>query len=81
MLVRTYHIIQAILIWCLRGILLTTVTEDNLLHKAVILHIQRKGNHEFQIQALNTIVAGLQIQVNNLSSGGSGGEDPNIGTM
>ena len=34
---------------------------------------QRKGNHEVQIQALNVIVAGLQNQINNLSSGGSGG--------
>ena len=43
---------------------------------------QRKGNHELQIQELNVIVAGLQNQVNNLSSGGGGGgEDPDIGTM
>ena len=42
---------------------------------------QRKGNHEVQIQALNVIAAGLQNQINNLSSGGSGGEDPDIGTM
>ena len=33
---------------------------------------QRKGNHELQIQALNTIVAGLQTQINNLSSGNGG---------
>ena len=33
---------------------------------------QRKGNHELQIQALNTIVAGLQNQINKLSSGGGG---------
>ena len=45
---------------------------------------QRKGNHELQIQALNLIVADLQNQINNLSSGsgsGGGGDDPNIGTM
>ena len=41
---------------------------------------QRKGNHELQIQALSIIVADLQTQINNLSSG-SGGEDPNISTM
>ena len=41
---------------------------------------QRKGNHELQIQALNIIVADLQNQINNLSSGGSG-DDPQIGTM
>ena len=39
---------------------------------------QRKGNHELQIQALNIIVADLQNQINNLSSGGGGG---GIGTM
>ena len=42
---------------------------------------QRKGNDELQIQALNAIVADLQNQINNLSSGGRGGGDPNIGTM
>ena len=42
---------------------------------------QRKGTHELQTQALNIIVAGLQNQINNLSSGGGGGEDPDIGTM
>ena len=41
---------------------------------------QRKGNQELQIQALNIIVADLQNQINNLSSGGSG-DDPQIGTM
>ena len=40
---------------------------------------QRKGNHELQIQALNIIVADLQNQINDLSSGGGGGGD--IGTM
>ena len=34
---------------------------------------QRKGNHELQIQALNLIVADLQNQINNLSSGGGSG--------
>ena len=43
---------------------------------------QRKGNNELAIQALNIIVADLQNQINNLSSGsGGGGGDPNIGTM
>ena len=41
---------------------------------------QRKGNHELQIQALNIIVADLQNQINNLSSGGGGGGG-DIGTM
>ena len=31
---------------------------------------QRKGNHELQIQALSTIVADPQTQINNLSSSG-----------
>ena len=34
---------------------------------------QRKGKHELQIQALHIIVADLQNQINNLSSGGGGG--------
>ena len=34
---------------------------------------QRKCNHELQIQALNILVANLQNQVHNLSSGGCGG--------
>ena len=43
---------------------------------------QRKGNHEFQIQALNIIVNDLQNQINNLSSSPDGGGDPDgIGTM
>ena len=44
---------------------------------------QRKGNNELAIQALNIIVADLQNQINNLSSGsGGGGGDPDgIGTM
>ena len=44
---------------------------------------QRKGNNEWAIQALNVIVADLQNQINNLSSGsgGGGGGDPNgVGT-
>ena len=41
---------------------------------------QRKGNHELQVQALDLIVADLQTQIHNLSSG-SGGEDPDISTM
>ena len=81
MLVRTYHTIRAILISCIKEILLTTTTEDYVLYKTSILHINEKGNHELQIQALHTIVADLQNQSNNLSSGGGGGEDPDIGTM
>ena len=43
---------------------------------------QRKCNHELQIQALNTIIADLQNQINNLSSGGGGnGGGGEIGTM
>ena len=42
---------------------------------------QRKGNHVLQIQALNIIVADLQNQISNLSSGGGGDEDPDKGTM
>ena len=41
---------------------------------------QRKGNHELQTQALNPIVADLQNQIYNLSSGGSGGGG-GVGTM
>ena len=57
-------------------------------HKTFITHqqyftYQRKGNHELQVQALNAIVADLQTQINNLTSGnGGGGGDPDgIGTM
>ena len=43
---------------------------------------QRKGNNELAIQALNIIVADLQNQINNLSSGsgGVGGDPGGIGT-
>ena len=44
---------------------------------------QRKGNHELAIQALNLIAAGLQNQINNISTGSGssgGGGDPDIGT-
>ena len=42
----------------------------------------RKGNHELQIQALNTIVADSQNQLNNLSPGaGSGGGGSEIGVI
>ena len=34
---------------------------------------QRKGSNELAIQALNIIVADLQTQVNNVSSGGGSG--------
>ena len=41
----------------------------------------RKGNNELAIQALNFIVADLQTQINNLSSGdpGGGGDPDGIG--
>ena len=44
---------------------------------------QRKGNNELATQALNSIVADLHNQINNLNSGsGGGGGDPDeIGTM
>ena len=43
---------------------------------------QRKGNHELQIQALDVIVAGVQNQIHNLSSGaGSGDGGDETGTM
>ena len=43
---------------------------------------QRKGNHELQIQALNTIVADLQNQINNLTGGDPGSGDPDgLGTI
>ena len=46
-------------------------------HKTVVTHQQhfayrRKGDHELQIQALNAIVADLQTQINNLTSGNGG---------
>ena len=45
---------------------------------------QRKGNQELHIQLSNAIVADLQSQINNITSGSGGGGDPNepeIGTM
>ena len=47
---------------------------------------QRKGNQELQIQLLNNIVADLQNQINNFTSGPGGGDppdknEPEIGTM
>ena len=46
-------------------------------HKTCITHqqyftYQRKGNHELQVQTLNAIVADLQTQINNLTSGNGG---------
>ena len=44
---------------------------------------QRKGSQELQIQLSKVIVADLQNQINNITSG-SGGSDPNepeVGTM
>ena len=58
---------------------------DNILQFVIQNHYctyQRKGNHELQFQALKIIVAGLQNQINNLSSGaGSGSGGGEIGTM
>ena len=62
----------------------STTNNDNGKQFVIQIHYftyQRKGNHELAIQALNTIVADLQNQINNLSSGGGGSEDPDIGTM
>ena len=44
---------------------------------------QRKGNQELQIQFSNNIVADLQNQINNITSGPGGGDpnEPEIGTM
>ena len=44
---------------------------------------QRKGNQELPIQLLNNIVAYLQNQINNFTSGSGGGDpnEPEIGTM
>ena len=59
-----------------------TTNNDNR-RQFVIQHhyftYQRKGNHELQIQALNTIVADLQNQIHNLGSGSSGGNGGVIG--
>ena len=46
-------------------------------HKTLIIHqqyftYQRKGNHELQVQALSAIVADLQTQIKNLTSGNGG---------
>ena len=38
---------------------------------------QRKGNQELHIQLLNDKVADLQNQINNITSNGSEGSDPN----
>ena len=45
---------------------------------------QRKGNQELHIQLLNNTVADLHNQINNITSNGSEGSDPNepeVGTM
>ena len=43
---------------------------------------QRNSNHELHIQALNIIVADLQNQINNITSGSDDpNNDPGIGTM
>ena len=64
-----------------------TTNNDNRRQFVIQSHYftyQRKGNNELAIQASNIIVADLQSQINNLSSGsgGGGGGDPDgIGTM
>ena len=61
-----------------------TTNNDHRKHFVIQNHYftyQRKGNHDLQIQALNIIVADLQTQINNLSSGGGGGDPDGIGTM
>ena len=63
-----------------------TTNNDNRRQLVIQNHYftyQRKGNNELANQALNIIVADLQNQINNLSSGsGGGGGDPDgIGTM
>ena len=42
---------------------------------------QRKGNQELHIQALNTIVADLQNQINNFTYAGSDPNEPMIGKI
>ena len=71
-----------------------TVHRDSTIHKhdnrktcTIQNHVftyQRNGNQELQIQLLNHIVADLQNQINNITSDGGGGSDPNepeVGTM
>ena len=45
---------------------------------------QRKGDQELQIQLLNNLAADLQNQINNVTSNGGGGSEPNepeVGAM
>ena len=66
MSVKNHIATQAILIFY--GSVEYYLKNDNR-RQLVIQHhyltYQRKGNHELQIQALNTIVAGSQNQINN----------------
>ena len=60
-----------------------TTNNDNRRQFAIQSHyftFQRKGNNELAIQALNIIVAGLQTQINNLSSNSHPPDDSGIGT-
>ena len=60
-----------------------TTNNDNRRHFVIQNHYftyQRKSNNELAIQALNIIVADLQNQINNINSGGSGGDSDGIGT-
>ena len=60
-----------------------TTNNDNRRQFVIQNHyftFQRKGNNELAIQALTIIVADLQTQIDNLTSGiGSGGGEPVIG--
>ena len=56
---------------------------EHLLYITIFTY-QQKGNQELQVQLLNTIVADLQNQINNINTYGPGGGDPNehdIGNM
>ena len=66
-----------------------TFQRNNTIHKYdnrrtfILQHWKRKGNQELQIQLLNYIVADLQNQINNFTSGSGGGDpnEPEINTM
>ena len=83
MSIKIHITIRVIQILCIRGI---PHNNDNRRQFVIQNHYstyKRKGNNELAIQALNIIVADLQTQMNNLSSGSGGGNgDPDgIGTM
>ena len=48
----------------------------------IYVTVQRNGNQELQIQALNIIVSDLQTQINNITSNNPpDNNDPDVGTM